>query len=328
MQMQTALYPASPIIDGNTNRFLHSDGVTGDSISQGSLGVHGAVANIVGDLESRQRGLISRLFTERPLMKESFSRPQGWLTLAVITAYLLMTVLSGQAQKFMNPYAVGECTREAYQKFYDMNGIALTFLNPTTKKTNPPGAEYMVTWADPNSPYFYRSDTAIKGSLSSRSNGSKGHVEVIKEILYKSGKISGYVVYEANWPTGTGPKTTTLTAAEMSKRGNSSVYTLIGFLNPNFAPQVKNLKMVKTGSTSCRITFTPEDTDGKKLSLLGSITDSKGKVMGSASKEVDANKSNEFNVTKFTRGQSYRFYVVAWDFKGLKSSTNYVSFTW
>lgn len=70
MNTPNTLYPTAPTISGgNSNSLLHTNGVTESSIAQGTLGVHGAVANFVGDLESRQRGLISRLFTERGLTK-------------------------------------------------------------------------------------------------------------------------------------------------------------------------------------------------------------------------------------------------------------------
>jgi surface antigen len=264
-------------------------------------------------------------------MKGIFSHLRGGLILPVIACSLFLVVASGQAQqKFTNPYQTGQCTWYAFKRFYEKNNIVLSFVNPSSKKSVSPGAEYMVTWADPSSPYFYQSSTPMVGSLVSRYNGSIGHVEIIEQITTSNGKITGYVVSEANW-TGPGVVSTStkLTTSEMSKRGNKSVFTLIGFLNPNFAPQVKNLKIEKTSSTSsCRVAFTPEDTDGRKLSLLGSLTDSNGKVIASTSLEADSSKANSFTVKGLIRGKTYRYYVWAWDFKGLKSSTTYVTINW
>ena len=67
MSINKLAHPDDHRPDGNDNSLLHANGVTERVISQGTLSVHTQAAQYVAALESKQRGWISRYFTDRGL---------------------------------------------------------------------------------------------------------------------------------------------------------------------------------------------------------------------------------------------------------------------
>jgi len=58
-----------PINNAQENSMLRVSGVTEQAIAQGTLGIHNNVAQAVHQLQEKQRGFISRFFTEKGLTK-------------------------------------------------------------------------------------------------------------------------------------------------------------------------------------------------------------------------------------------------------------------
>jgi hypothetical protein len=214
-------------------------------------------------------------------------------------------------------------TAFAHGRYRTLSGEWLSYTNTSGKRVFPHGG-LMTSYADETST-SYPDTRPVRGSLVSWSFGSYGHVGIIERPTFdSSGRLLKALVSEQNWKAGQ-VTTTELTASKLSKRGASGSYTLVGYLNPNRPPSIGSISTTKSGS-DLQVRFPVLDEDGRLVRLLVALTDQNSKVLVSASGDVPANRYIRIGVSGLRSG-SYRCYVWAWDFRGLRG-TNSKSFTW
>ncbi len=233
-----------------------------------------------------------------------------------------------------NPYVFygygDSCTAFAFGRYKLVNGEALRFVNPQGKAVWP-DAGLMFDYAV-QTPTTYRDGVPVRGALISwKKPGAEGHAATI-ERLYSDGSAD---IAEQNWPKGSGPNSKTLTAAKLQSRsstvnGQTSYYTLAGYVNPNRPTAFGTPYTTKTAST-LQLNVAVLDEDRRPVNILVGIFDSGSVVPGTTgSGTINPNSALTVrwnNTSQLRRGKTYSAYLWATDFRGLRSSKS-TTFTW
>ncbi len=166
-----------------------------------------------------------------------------------------------------------------FNSFLGANGEALRFVNPQGKAVYP-DAGLMATYVV-ESPTVYRDSVPVRGALISWSKPNQpGHAANI-ERLYSDGSAD---IAEQNWPKGSGPNSKTLTAATLQSRsstvnGQTSYYTLAGYVNANRPTAFGTPYITKTTST-LQLNVAVLDEDRRPVNILVGIFDGSTVVSG------------------------------------------------
>jgi surface antigen len=233
-----------------------------------------------------------------------------------------------------NPYVAAgygdQCTAFAFGRYKVVNSEALRFVNPQGTVVSP-DAGLMATYVV-ESPTVYRDSVPVRGALISWSKPNQpGHAANI-ERLNSDGSAD---IAEQNWPKGSGPNSKTLTAAALQRRsstvnGQTSYYTLQGFVNPNRPTALGTLYTAKINST-LQLDVAVLDEDRHPVQILAGIFDGSTVVSGTTlSGTINPNSALTVrwsNTSHLRRGKIYTVYLWATDFRGLRSSKS-TTFTW
>jgi surface antigen len=234
-----------------------------------------------------------------------------------------------------NPYVAAgygdQCTAFAFGHYKVVNGESLRFLNPQGNAVYP-DAGLMFDYAVQTST-TYRDSVPVRGALISwKKAGAPGHAATI-ERLYSDGSAD---IAEQNWPKGSGPNSKTLTAATLQSRsstvnGQTSYYTLAGYVNPNRPTAIGTLYTAKINSTTLQLNVALLDEDRRPVQVLVGLFDGGSVVSGTTgSGTINPNSIVTVqwsNTSQLRRGKTYAVYLWATDFRGLRSS-NSTTFTW
>jgi surface antigen len=255
------------------------------------------------------------------------------LTFAFTNAALAQS-LTWDNTRTGNPYVAAgygdQCTAFAFGRYKVVNGEPLRFVNPQGNAVYP-DAGLMFDYAI-QTPTTYRDNVPVRGALISwKKPGAPGHTATI-ERLYSDGSAD---IAEQNWPKGSGPNSATLTAAKLQSRsstvnGQTSYYTLAGYVNPNRPTALGTLYTAKINNT-LQLNVALLDEDCRPVQVLVGIFDGGSVVSGTTgSGTINPNSTLTVrwsNTGQLRSGKTYMVYLWATDFRGLRSSKS-TTFTW